>query len=162
MKAAYHFATYILLLSLTACGEPRKKSSEAPIIQTELGVLPKLISLPKQPIAVRWLPPSEQLPDSSLDALLKFSSDDYAYILDHSQPGAATRNVQLPKEYVEAWVPAEVRAKIEKTVHQDLVELHGIHQREPDIFTQTQLSPYIHGSFIPLGDGYILLNLYSM
>jgi hypothetical protein len=43
-----------------------------------------------------------------------------------------------------------------------MYELSGVMALKPDLFTRTDLSPYVNGSVTPLSGGYILVSLYAL
>ena len=132
-------------------------------MNTELGLLPKLISLPKQPNTVLWqLEEAPGRDSGSLTALLSFKETDYQYIVDHSPKTEANTNQIMPPEFYKKWVPESLRNTIKTSVNGDSLELLNIKSLQAELFTQSELSPYKNGSVTPLGNGFILVSLYSM
>jgi len=127
------------------------------------GLLPKLISLPKQPKTVLWqLEEAPGRDSGSLTALLSFDENDYRYIVDHSPKTEANTNQLMPPDFYKKWVPESLRNTIKTATNGDSLELLGIKSLQPELFTQAELSPYKNGSVTPLGNGCILVSLYSM
>ncbi len=132
-------------------------------IQTELGVLPKLMSLPKQPLSVKWnISENSKHGTGFLVALFKFLESDYKYILDNSHPFENKVNDRINIEYYDKWLPSDAKISIRTKTNGEVYELIGIFGFKPNLFTKTQLSPYIHGNIIPLNNGYIWVELYTM
>lgn len=133
-------------------------------IQKTFGNLPKLMSLPRQPVSVMWQCNEDQKRgDGILSALLKFSDDDYAFILENSQSYDQKINAKMLSEHFNQWLPDDAKKDITVQPYgEGLYELTGIFGKKPNLFTETQLSPYIHGGIIPLHHGYIYISLYSM
>lgn len=131
-------------------------------IQTELGILPKLISLPRQPVTVKWMTEKVRRDESALTVLLKFNEMDYNYIINHSQPlKRKTNDMMWPKLY-DKWLPEDAKTGIEAKLVGDVYELIGIRGLEANLFSNPDLSSYIHGSITPLKNDYILVVLYAM
>ncbi len=129
----------------------------------ELGILTKLISLPKQPVKVLWEVDEKQGNDnSSLVALLAFTKDDYAYIVSNSPMTEAKINDLMDIDFYEKWVPAQIQDAIKTENREGSYELMGIKRLLPELFTQAKLSPFKNGSVTPLGQGYVLISLYTM
>jgi hypothetical protein len=86
--------TVVIFLIIIGCENDMvatdNKTNE--IIQTELGLLPKLISLPRQPESVKW-----QVNEDAgyLIALLNYAPHDYAYILKQSTVYLAENNEKV-------------------------------------------------------------------
>ena len=127
----------------------------------ELGMLPKLLSLPRQPLSVKWTI-EESTDRGSLRALLQFSAADKTFILNNSPEFEIKTNDRLDAELFDSWLPEEARAEIETQRQGDEYELLGVVPLQPDLFTQNEMSPYVNGSVTPLGDGYVLVWLYAM
>lgn len=137
--------------------------SENKEIQIELGILPKLMSLPKQPVSVKWrLTENLEQGTGYLVALLKFKESDYKYIVDNSPPFENKINAKILIEIYDKWLPDDAKTGINNKFNRELYELIGIFGLKPNLFNKTQLSPYIHGEIIPLNNGYIWVELSSM
>lgn len=132
-------------------------------MNTELGMLPKLISLPKQPIKVLWQVDEEAGKDNgSLTALLLFKKADYEFVIANSPVTDGKVNDVMAVDFYEQWVPKELQSAINKETTEGGYELLDIKRRKPDLFTQAELSPFKNGSVTPLGQGYVLISLYAM
>lgn len=154
-----------LIFLLNGCDNDMNNDNKATAkTETELGILPKLISLPKEPLKVKWEVSDQESTDAgSLVALLQYTISDYNSIIDGSQPFEANRYERMDSAFYENWVPQEIRKTINTLpIDNDMLELQNIIPLKPDLFTQTKLSPFVNGSITPLGDGFILVSLYSM
>lgn len=151
----------IILLGCDNMAETNKSKNNE--IQTELGILPKLISLPKQPVSVKWrLTENLERRTGYLVALLKFKESDYKYILDNSQSFENKINAKILIEIYDKWLPDDAKTCINVKFNGELYELIGIFGLKPNLFNKTQFSPYIHGEITPLDNGYICVVLASM
>jgi len=148
----------------TGCENDMKAEQVAvETMNTELGILPKLVSLPKQPDTVLWeIDEQEGQDNGSLVILLKFSEEDYAYIIGNSNEVDSRANDVMNIDFFRKWVPSTIRESINTVEKGDSYELQDIKQYKPDLFTNTELSPYKNGSVTALGQGYILVSLYTM
>jgi hypothetical protein len=134
-----------------------------PIVHDELGILPKLISLPKQPISVKWqLDEHPEKNTGNLLALLEFSPQNKIFIIENSPEFDSKQNDRLRVELFDAWLPERAKDGIEVRVVDGAYELSGVRGFKPDLFTRTDLSPYVNGCITPLSGGYILVSLYAM
>jgi len=155
----------ITLLLLAGCDNnmstlPEKSETK---FHTEIGVLNKLISLPKDPITVKWkVNESRGSETGSLRALLKFKEEDQASIVNDSLSFDKEINDTVSAEIYEGWLTADAKAGLEATKEGERYTLNGVFSLQPDLFTKTELSPYVNGSITPLSGGYILVSLYSM
>jgi hypothetical protein len=161
----FFFVFYVLLFSgcdnTVSTTEPTR-----PIVHDELGILPKLISLPKQPISVKWqLDEYPEKNTGNLQALLEFSPQNKIFIIENSPEFDSKQNAILRIELFDAWLPEHAKDSIEVRVVDGIVgayELSGVRGFKPDLFTRTDLSPYVNGYITPLSGGYILVSLYAM
>lgn len=126
----------------------------------ELGNLPRLISLKVLPSSVRWHI-SENQQRGSLTALLKFSANEYDRIVKAS-PAIGQGSDSLPQPFFDEWVPKNLKLSTRRLPDLKRVELVGLPPRRPDWFTEGRLSPFVNGQLTTLGEGYLLLSLYSM
>ena len=132
-------------------------------IHTEIGVLNKLISLPTEPLSVKWdIEESKQSGNGSIRALLEFSKQDKQSILNKSSGFDNKSNDRIDEVFFDTWLPAEAKDGIEVKKINGVYELVGVMALQPNLFTQTKLSPYVNGSITPLAGGFILVSLYSM
>ena len=159
---------YILLLMpliLIGCDNQMPASSEQSNnkIQTEIGILNKLISIPAEPLSVKWeINESKERGTGSLRALLEFSVQDKLDILKKSNAFDNKTNDRIDANFYDTWLPAESKESVRTELVSGSYELKDILALQPDLFTQTELSPYVNGSITPLSGGYILVSLYSM
>lgn len=163
----YAIILLVLMTALLGCDKnmdskdiiPKEKS----ISNTKLGILPKLISIPKKPISVLWkLDESKSTNRGQLLALLKFTDDDQKYILSKSKEFEKNQNDTISKEVFENWLPDDAKTGIITKIKGDLYELTDIYALQPNLFTNTEVSPYVNGAITPLSSGYILISLYAM
>lgn len=159
----YKYLVFILLI-LSGCDntvsttEPMKLTSH-----DEIGILPKLISLPKEPLSVKWqVDESSENNTGSLRALLEFSAKDKATILENSPEFDSKSNDRINAEFYDTWLPDSAKANIKTQPVDDMYELSGIMSLRADLFSKAELSPYVNGSITPLSGGYILVSLYAM
>lgn len=133
------------------------------VIHDELGLLPQLISLPEQPIAVRWQEPDPSNRErANLIALLKFAPQDYEEIVGSSPNFDTITDERLPEKVFDQWVDESIAAHLTTEKDHGVVTLRGVHALKPNLFTKAEASPFVNGSITPLGKGYILLILSSM
>ncbi len=138
-------------------------AAEAPKVLNEVGVLSKLISLPNDPISVRWLEPDPNNRESAeLLALIEFNEADYAEIVKNSPNFDLIQDDKMPEAMFKEWVPATVATAMEIKQENGMVVMKGINALKPDLFTKAKASPFIHGTITPLGSGYIFVYLYTM
>lgn len=164
MKARAVLYLIILFPMLTGCTEPMNTTaSDKTVINQELGLLPKLISLPKQPIAVRWQEPDpDDRERANLIALLTFTPQDYQEIIESSPKFDVIRDERLPEDMFNKWVGESVSDQLTTEKDNGVVILKGVHALKPDLFTKTDTSPFVNGSITPLGEGNLLVVLSSM
>jgi hypothetical protein len=154
---------FFILCVLLFSGCDNTAEPTRPIVHDELGILPKLISLPKQPISVKWqLDESPEKNTGSLRALLEFSPQDKVFILENSPKFDSKQNDRISIELFDAWLPERAKDSIEARLVDGMYELSGVMALKPDLFTRTDLSPYVNGSVTPLSGGYILVSLYAL
>ncbi len=157
---------YLVFVLLILSGCDSVVSTTEPmniIVHEEMGILPKLISLPKQPISVKWqVDESSERNTGSLRALLEFSATDKAAILANSPEFDSKSNDRINAEFYDTWLPDSAKTNIQKQSVGDMYELSGIMPLKADLFTSAELSPYVNGSITPLSGGYILISLYAI
>ena len=157
----------LLLLTLILFGCDNKMPSSAEQlnkeVHTEIGILNKLISLPAEPLSVKWdIDESKQSGNGSIRALLEFSEKDKQNILDKSSAFDKKSNDRIDAVFFDTWLTVEAKEGIEVKKVNGVYELVGVMALKPNLFTQTKLSPYVNGSVTPLAGGFILVSLYSM
>ena len=165
-KSIYLMLTCFFLI-LTGCKDIMSDSTEtatkAPKIVNEVGALSKLISLPNDPVSVRWLEPDPNNKESAeLLALIEFHEGDYAEIVKNSPNFDLIQDDKMPEPMFNEWVPASVAAAIETKQENGMVVMKGINALKPNLFIKAKASPFIHGAITPLGAGYIFVYLYTM
>lgn len=130
---------------------------------SDAGDLANFISLPRQPQTVEWEQSQHrQGNDSGLVARLHFSDADYEYILQNSTRFEVQSNELVEKTFYDRWIAGDQPYVGPIENQGEFVVLTNIHAMEPNLFTQKESSPFIHGRMIPLGDGVIILSLYTM
>lgn len=156
--------SFLLLTLLVGCdrdivNEVKKTNA----INTEIGLLPQLVSLPIIPVDVKWQA-NERVHGGAgnLIVLLHYTSNDYDYIVSNSNAFESPNSGRLDAETFDNWIPQSLRETIKANKMDGFFEFVGIMPLQPNLFTKTELSPFVSGSVIPLGDGYILVSLYSM
>lgn len=154
----------LIFLLLTGCDEsPDPTASPRVLTSTDRLLLEKFISLPRPPISVKW--EVVEIPargTGSLIALLEFTLKDKRYILNHGKPFELQVNDRMNAEFYDSWLPAVAKSDIRVSLQGISYELHDVTSSQADMFTNTELSPYVNGSITPLAKGYILVSLYSM
>ena len=112
-------------------------------LNTELGMLPKLISLPKQPKHVLLAScGSGWENNSTLVALQTYSNADYDFIVKNSEATEAYSKDVMNADFYEKWMPEKLKPLIKAQQKDDSVELRGIKCLLPQLFTQADLSPF--------------------
>jgi hypothetical protein len=167
MKLANCLVLLLVTLLLLGCEEDMETEiKNEQVINTELGALPKLMSLPKIPEKVKWeIDENGENGDrdsGGLSALLYYTQENYDYIVNNSPSFESPGNVNLQADFYKKWVPRSLQESIKTIAKNDSFELVGVIPLQSGLFTKTELSPYVNGSVIPLGDGYVLVSLYSM
>jgi hypothetical protein len=160
----YWYLVFFIIFMLSGCDNTVSTTEPMNItVYDELGILPKLISLPKQPLSVKWqVDESSERSTGSLRALLEFSAPDKAYILENSPQFDSISNDRINAEFYDAWLPDSAKTSIKTQAVDDMYELSGIVALKADLFTKAELSPYVNGSITPLSGGYILVSLYAL
>ncbi|MGD9170800.1 MAG: hypothetical protein PVI97_12170 [Candidatus Thiodiazotropha sp.] len=160
----YWYLVFFSFLILSGCDNTVSTTESMNIaVYDELGILPKLISLPKQPLSVKWqVDESAERGTGSLRALLEFSASDKAYILENSPQFDSISNDRISAEFYDTWLPDRAKNGIKKQAVDNMYELSGIEALKADLFTKADLSPYVNGSVTPLSGGYILVSLYAL
>ena len=161
------YSTYLFIFFfslLLGCEESTPVEIEKTIeIHTALAHLPKLMSLPKPPLTVKWQINDKVHHDSgTLYALLNYSQVDYDYIISNSPTYELQHNARINIAFYKGWVPQSLQASIATEEINGNYDLAGIVPLKPDLFTKAAMSPFIHGRLIPLGEGYSLVLLYSL
>lgn len=154
-----------------------KKNTGNEEIQTELGILSKLISLPKQPVSVKWrLNENQERRQGYLAVLLEFKASDYAYILENSRPFDLKNNARILSEIYEKWLPDHAKTGIEikptgdsyeiigttEKLTGEIYEVIGVSPLQPNLFADAERSSYIEGEITPLKNGFIFVGLSSL
>jgi hypothetical protein len=159
----YFIFASMLLMGCDDMTENNKIKPES--IHTEIGILSKLISLPRQPVSVKWKT-ERYHQDSSLLALLKFKEVDYNYIVENSQTFGSKINRIMSPEIYDKWLPDDAKSGITvkpfSATGVTAYELIGITQLKANLFANRDLSPYLQGRITPLKNGYILISLSTM
>jgi hypothetical protein len=156
------FALNIILLGCNDMKETSNEKIDYGSIQTEIGILPKLISLPRQPVLVKWKIEKNHGNDSVLYVLFKFNENDFKYIKDHSLSFEHKKNETLWTEFYDKWLPEDAKTGIAIKLVGEAYELIGIVGRKANLFANPDLSSYIHGGITPLKNGYISVALETM
>jgi len=145
----------ILLIGCDKVTAPDTVKSEHKI-HYELGILPKIMSMPAIPLKVKW----QLSGDRSLYALLTYSPEDYKFIIENSTPFEVVNNTRLDATFYRDWL--ENKIKLNVIYHNDSYEIIGAYDTQPNLFIQAEHSPFVNGSALPLGNGIILVSLYAM
>ncbi len=159
MKLSYIIAIFfsILLIGCEKVKDPDTVKSEHEI-HHELGLLPKVMSMPATPLKVKW----QLSGDRNLYALLTYSSEDYQFIIENSTPFEVVSNAKLGADFYRDWLENEIKLNVIYHDDYDRYEIIGAHDIQPSLFTQAEYSPFVNGSVTPLGNGLILVSLYTM
>lgn len=154
----------IALLSLAGCDNKMNSKSEAEkvTISYEMGLLPRLMSIPGKPVSVKWELDESRENAGNLVALLEYSTADKQNIITNSNKVENPSSDRIDAEFYDNWLPEEAKKGIETNKIEGVYELKGVIPLLPNLFTQTELSPYVNGSVTPLAGGYILVALYAM
>ncbi len=146
-----------LLLALPGCedrmSDPQASSTQ---VNTELGTLPGLISLPKQPIEVRWeVIEQAQGEAGMLRVLLRYSEEDYAAVVEGSETFESKTNDRINPVIYDDWIIAPAKEGIEVVTKGRYYELVDVQPRKANLFWNAERSPYVDGRVSPLRNGYI-------
>jgi hypothetical protein len=157
MKFNYIIAIIIsiLLIGCEKVKDPDTVKSEHEV-HYELGLLPKIMSMPATPLKVKW----QLSGDRNLYALLTYSQEDYKFVIENSTPFEIVSNSKLSETFYRDWL--ENKIKLDVIYHNDSYEIIGAHDIQPNLFIQAELSPFVNGTVTPLGDGLVLVSLYTM
>lgn len=152
---------FILLVGCDELSVPEE--TEQVFKSTDLELLPKFISLPRQPLSAKWEVVEIQGRDNgTLTALLEFTANDKRYVLQHSQAFDLQLNIRLDAGFYDAWLPAAAKAGVTVRQQEERYELLGLVPMQANLFTNAALSPYVNGQIAPLANGFILVFLYAM
>lgn len=162
MRSLPPFVLLVLLL-LVGCKEVMEENTSS--AHTELGMLPKLITLPKPPVSVKWVVREHpfdggRVDDAQLTALLKFTPKDYQYIIEHSREYGATAETSMAERFLSQSVPMSDSSATSKKLRNR--EFDGFPPKEPNLFVVGIKSPYAKGKIYPLGDGYIIVSMSTL
>lgn len=154
----------LILLILLGCDNTVSTTESTNItVNHELGILPKLISLPKQPLSVKWqVDETREKGTGSLRALLEYSAEDKTFVLESSPMFDNKTDDRINAKFYDTWLPDSAKENINIQLVDDMYELSGITPLRADLFTKTDYSPYVNGSITPLSGGYILVSLFAM
>ncbi len=150
-----------LLTALLGCEDPMpNQNSPTSEVNVEVGTLPNLISLPKQPTEVRWdVTERAQGQAATLRALLRFSEEDYAAVVEASETYDQRGNARIDKALYDAWIIPAAKVGIEAREKGSYYELVGVEPRKANLFWNAKLSPYVNGRITPLRAGYIFVSM---
>lgn len=139
---------------------PNTKSS-TPEVNVELGTLSTLITLPKQPTEVRWeVTEQAQGQSGTLRALLRFSDEDYAAVVEASDVYDQRGNARIDKTLYDGWIVAAAKVGVDaREKGARYYELIGVEPRKANLFWNAKLSPYVNGRIMPLSDGYVFVSM---
>lgn len=153
-----------VLFCITGCDNKMNSSSKSEKINVsyEMGLLPKLMSIPGKPLSVKWQVGETRENSGNLVALLEYSVEDKQNILNNSNKFENPSSDSINAEFYDSWIPDAAKKGIEIEKMDDAYKLKEVIPLLPNLFTQTELSPYVNGSITPLADGYIFVALYSM
>jgi len=169
IKNTIRLKLFVLLIALLifGCDEKMTVSTQQNTnlnqIHTDIGILNKLISLPKEPISVRWeLDESPERDNGSLNVLLEFTNTDKKFILNNSDSFEKQQNDLINTVFYQNWLPEKSKKGIRTKAIKNNYELLNVIPLQPNLFNKTDLSPYVNGSITPLSNGFIFLSLYAM
>jgi len=145
----------ILLIGCKEVKDPDTVKSEHEV-HYELGLLPKIMSMPATPLKVKW----QLSGDRNLYALLTYSQEDYKFVIENSTPFEVVSNTKLNDTFYRDWL--ENKIKLDATYHNGSYEIIGVHDVQANLFVQAEHSPFVNGSVTPLGEGIVLVSLYAM
>lgn len=163
----------LMMLNVVACDAPTTFSSATstgtppvdgpadvwtPHPRTDLAGLQALIKLPRVPKSVAWEVDDTSREPPVLMALLLFSSEDEAYLLQHSPTVAVARAARAPRTVVQHWMPPEVRKQLESQVADQEYRFPGRPIKKPDLFFGST-SLYSKGFADFIGMGYVVLHV---
>ena len=156
--------SFTFLLYTTGCDYTAASKTKANKVRTyyEIGLLPKLMSIPGNPVSVKWQIDETKENAGNLIVLLKYSPQDKQLILENSKIADNPSFDRIGIDIYDTWITEEAKRGLEVKIINKVYELKGIPQYTPDVFIQTELSPYVNGSVTPLAGGYIFISLYSM
>lgn len=138
------------------------QEKEAHLTTNESG-LSYLISLPKTPTGVKWQKPDPNNRENGhLVALLEFNQADYDYIVANSSNFERIQDARIPKALFTRWIDVPIASRLTIEESANVYTLKGVNALKPNLFTQNETSPFIHGSIIPLGSRTIFIVLSSM
>lgn len=131
-----------------------------PEVYYELKHLPKMMSFPRQPLKVKWEQPvPNKFGQSELIALMKFSPEDYDYIVKNSKNFDIINDDNLSIEFFNKWIDKSIADKMTLIEKDGEYILKGYSRVEPNLFVRARGTPFVKGTVHPLADGYILVAL---
>lgn len=130
-----------------------------PEVYHELGYLPKLISLLRQPIEVEWEEPvPNKFGQRSIVALMKFTPEDYDYIIKNSKK-YDVGDTSYPIDFFNKWVDKSIADKMTLIEENGRYVTKGYKSMLPNLFTRLKGASFVYGDINPLASGYILVSL---
>jgi len=154
----------IIIISLVSCDDkPDRIYAEKHDVSFDADILNKLMSFPRYPISVKW--ETRELNNKeagSLVALLEYSEQEYHDIVKSSKPFDTVRNDRLAIYLYDTFLPDKSKQGIHTQSDGVYYELLNVSALHANIFTNSELSPYVNGSVTPLSNGFVLVSLYSM
>lgn len=131
-----------------------------PEVYYELKHLPKMMSLPKQPLEIKWEQPvPNKFGQSSIVALMRFSPEDYDYIMENSDKFDIMDDNNLPITFFDKWVDKSIADKMTLIKTSDEYITKGYSRFQANLFTRIKGSPYVTGRVHPLASEHILVIL---
>lgn len=161
MRTTVPLLFFLVLLFLVGCEEVIQDAT--PSAHRELGILPKLIALPKPPVSVKWVVHEQPYKDgpvvsAQLTALLRFAPEDYHYIVQNSHDHGAISEASMVDGFLGRFASASDRPAI-APAEPNGYESGGFPAKEPNLFIVGFKSPYAKGKIYPLGGGYIIVSM---
>lgn len=166
-KVKLNLAFMILLSLLMGCADDNEGNTmetEEQIKGGDLSLLKKLIKLPDDAYEIKW----EAKEDSSggltsLSVFFRLPEVGYNTAVTNSIAfDTPIKDSQVSIQVVESWFPQELKSKFSTVQNGEAYILKDVETKSANDFVIGGMSPFVNGQLTLLGDGYLLLQMYTM
>lgn len=135
-------------------------------VSTELGILTKLMPLPYNPSIIAWGIDEKRTPArdvaGTLYVLLKYSEEEYNKVVKNSTPYDNPNVLMyIRSNFYTQWIPETLKAKLNVKELSDRFQVLDVQSAEPNLFIDTDLSPYVNGRLTFLDNEHVFIMLHS-
>lgn len=173
MKALSIIITAILTIITLGCENSTEHQHQSQTntdsemkISTELGILPKLMTLPYNPTIIAWGIQEKRTParDNAgiIGALFKYSEENYQKVFaDSRRYELPADSINTAPEFFHEGIPYEIKALLKTKDLSDRIQISDIGAAKPNLFIRSTISPYIEGRVAFIDKEHVLVMLYS-